>query len=869
MGSVQARKRKGGHLADRFELKSQAGTGGMGTVYQAVDLTTQQLVAVKVLHGKGASDADRFHQEAALLAELSHPAIVRYIDNGVTRQGEAYIAMEWLEGETLEERLARGPLPPGLVARLAQRLLGGLAAAHARGVIHRDMKPSNVFLTAWRIADAKILDFGIARRVFDSKRFTRAGATVGTPMYSAPEQARGDRSVDARADIFSLGCVLFECLVGEAPFVDDTPAKVMAKVCLGTAPSLAARLPSLDGELTELVQQMLTQDRAARPGQAAVLADRFAAVAERLDTDEAAPSVIENPRAARDTLSDGEQRVMALLLIAAADRGSGPARRSPGTHIMAALRPPLRVAAPASSSAITAEIASAPEVSVPPAAAPVLTPADLAPLGEALGGRCDRLLDGSVVVTVPQLSNLKDQVEQIARIALRLQQAAPEARLSLASGPGVLLARLPVGDVVEAAAARLETTEAGRIGCDDLSARLLGTHFRIERDPGGAYLGYERTAGAWLLQEWPNAARFVGRERELASLVALLKEAGDESVARIGVVVAPPGFGKTRLASELVRRTRDRARVVALRGLPVRGAGLYGALEPLLREAGVDADARTPVTAIRDALVQHLKTTAATAQAEGKDAVLLVVDDAQHLDLASVQLLDATVRGLASVPLVLLVLGRPETEDRFPGLFAERSPARLRLAALGRKALEALLADALPVRKPEAEEWIAAHAEGSPFFLLELARLAARDRVGELPPGLLGVGQSRFEALGPDGRRVLRACALLGQNFDPDDLIPLLGERARRGLPDLIALLCDKRVLVRMPGATGELSFLSPLLRELAYATLAPGDRALGRRVARRVLDAAGRTLPEFLLAGRSAVDTAAAGSVTASRRVG
>ena len=238
-------------LGDRFELKSQAGAGGMGTVYQAIDRRTGDLVAVKILNVRNVSDVGRFDQEALLLQELAHPGIVRYVDHGLTSHGDPYIAMEWLEGETLDQRLARGKLAAAGVANLAARVLEALAAAHEHGIVHRDIKPSNVFLSEWRLFNPRVIDFGVARRVEDPRRYTRRGATVGTPSYSSPEQARADATIDGRADIFSLGCVLFECLTGRPPFHGPSAKQVLTDICLTPVPRLQERWEDGDPELVQ------------------------------------------------------------------------------------------------------------------------------------------------------------------------------------------------------------------------------------------------------------------------------------------------------------------------------------------------------------------------------------------------------------------------------------------------------------------------------------------------------------------------------------------------------------------------------------------------------------------------------------------
>ena len=140
--------------------------------------------------------------------------------------------MEWLEGCTLEERLQAGPLTEVEVVALARRVVEGLALAAQKAVVHRDIKPANIFLPARQLEGAKILDFGLARRVEDSQSITRTGLALGTPLYMSPEQARGERSLDTRSDVFSLGSVLYESLCGEPPFEGASAFATLAKICL-------------------------------------------------------------------------------------------------------------------------------------------------------------------------------------------------------------------------------------------------------------------------------------------------------------------------------------------------------------------------------------------------------------------------------------------------------------------------------------------------------------------------------------------------------------------------------------------------------------------------------------------------------------
>src|SRR5215813_10231530 len=204
-------------LDERFEVEHQTRAGGMGEVFRGRDRVSGQAVAIKVISDRRDHHGARFAREVQLLAELSHPGIVRYISHGTTRLGALFLVMEWLDGEDLRRRLEREPLTMGESVALATRVAEALGAAHARGIVHRDLKPSNLFLPDGRIDQVKILDFGIAHKE-GLTQLTQTGTLIGTPGYMAPEQARGQEGIDARADVFALGCVLFECLTGSRPF---------------------------------------------------------------------------------------------------------------------------------------------------------------------------------------------------------------------------------------------------------------------------------------------------------------------------------------------------------------------------------------------------------------------------------------------------------------------------------------------------------------------------------------------------------------------------------------------------------------------------------------------------------------------------
>jgi predicted Ser/Thr protein kinase len=226
----------------RWRLERLIGKGGMGRVYEARDPKDGRRVALKVLPAELADDASfvgRFHRESKLLAELSHPHIVEVYDGGEDA-GRLWFAMEYVRGETLRRRIERGPLPPEEAARIAAEVASALTYAHARRVVHRDLKPENVLLDEQ--GRVRLADFGLSRLVKTdpaqaTTHLTRTDVILGTYEYMAPEQRRGSSDVDGRADLYSLGVILYEMLTGTLPFGRFSPASQVAK---GVSPALDA-----------------------------------------------------------------------------------------------------------------------------------------------------------------------------------------------------------------------------------------------------------------------------------------------------------------------------------------------------------------------------------------------------------------------------------------------------------------------------------------------------------------------------------------------------------------------------------------------------------------------------------------------------
>ncbi len=251
--------------AGNFVLLRKVGEGAFGTVYEARDRLDGRTVAVKVLHAIDALAERRFEREVSLLSRLAHPNIVRYLGHGRTPENRAYLAMEWLEGETLATRLERGPLSIDDTLLCARCVVAGLLHAESLRFVHRDLKPANLFLPRSKVAEAKILDFGFARRLEDWAALTGIGAAVGTPHYMSPEQARGERHIGVASDVFALGSVLYECLTGTHAFETAHPMAILMMICVDAPSRIEDLRPDVPPALARLVFAMLSKAPASRP----------------------------------------------------------------------------------------------------------------------------------------------------------------------------------------------------------------------------------------------------------------------------------------------------------------------------------------------------------------------------------------------------------------------------------------------------------------------------------------------------------------------------------------------------------------------------------------------------------------------------
>jgi serine/threonine protein kinase len=809
----------GSTVADRFELERLAGAGAMGQVWLARDLETGEQLAVKVL-GKSEHQehAARFLREALLLSQLDHPRIVRYVAHGLTEESSPYLVMEWLEGEDLAQRLQSGPLTIDETISLVQHVAQGLAAAHAAGVIHRDLKPGNLFLPNGSVEAVKVVDFGVAR-IKDST-WTKTGLMLGTPAYMSPEQAYGQREIDARADLFGLGCVAFECVTGRSAFGDKQVFAVLRKILLEEAPSLADSVPGVAPELDALVKRMMAKDPAARPQSAAEVADELA----KLSGTRASIPVAQRPSApapSRMVLTEREQRIVTVLSVAE------------------------------DFSALATDATTALDVLVPSPDSLDHT-GTLRVLLERTGGKVGRCNPNSFVLAFPSSGLPTDRATQAAECALLLADVWGGRAMSLASG------RLEVGAAADGNAADLAAQLLGEreeraaqpaaaqplvtnITIDDVTAGLLDARFEIAAGASGLILrgDRERRKDAAPALALVQATPLIGRERELGGIRAILAECIDEPVARVALVTGAAGMGKSRLRRELIgavstaeMQVWTAAGEVLHAGLPF---GLVSQLTLCAKRPFMGGSALNTMS--QQAWVDFLESECEAGP------VLIVIDDLQWGDALSLKVLDTALRDLRDSPLMIVAFARSTVHKQFPKLWSDRSIEEIRLSPLTRGASEQLVRGILgQAATDERVARILEQADGVPLYLEALARAVTQGRGDDVPDSVLAMVQSRFERFDTQARRIMRAASVFGRTFWPAGVQALVGSDAdvEAALRELVEQkLVSKQAQSRL-AEQQEYAFSTTLVCDSAYAMQTDADRALGHDLAAEWLAGAG-----------------------------
>jgi len=836
----------GRELGGRFEVGEPVAQGGMGAVYRARDRSTGSHVAVKVLL-ETAVDEHRFVREAQMLESIVHPGIVRHVAHGRDPEQGAYLVLEWVDGEPLSSRLERGPLALSESVRLIRQVAAAAGAAHAVGVVHRDLKPSNVMLRQGDVGRPVLIDFGATLRAGGVS--TTRPSLVGTPGYMPPEQARGSGEIDARADVFALGALLFECITGAPPFEGQSALSRLAKTVLADAPLLGELLPAAPPSLGELVRRMLSRDPADRPADAGEVAralERFEddLALERLEDDLAGGG---SEHLKPERFARSERAVLTLVF------GSSAAAPLPLERVQA--------------------------------------------IGVRHSGNVELLADGSVFLHFSGATAPTEQATRVARCALELAAALPDARFSVATGIGSVDRGLAVGDIVDAAGRLLHRVGVAGVVVDEVTAGLLTTRFEVDSVDGYSLLVGETRREAKPRRLLGRPTPTVGRDAELSALRAMVEDVFFEhGGAQVALVSGPAGIGKSRVRHELTDHLaglEPRPREWLGRGDPARIGSPFGVAASALR-AACDLRDGEPLGAQRDKLrafvgplttgenrerilefvgelcgvraadVESIQLRAARQDASlmfdqierawvevlaamSQDAgIVLVIEDLHWGDLGSVKLVEAALKNLDDAALLVVAFARPDVTDRFPGLWARRGVVELRLGPLASGAAERVVRSVLgnDVSSTRVRE-IVDRAGGNPFFLEEIIRSEASGEQVDLPHSVLSVLQSRLSRMEPEARLVTRAASIFGNSFWPAGVGALLaGTQLSEDVASWLMALEEREVVTPRPQSrlAGEVEYVfrHALVRDAAYALLADNDRRLGHRLAGEWLEGRG-----------------------------
>lgn len=854
-------------IADRFELSDRAGVGAMGAVYRAIDRESGLPVAVKLMHPGNESRIQRFMLEARVLAKLRHPGIVRYIAHGATLTDEPYLVMEWLDGRTLSDHLAAHRMSVGETVEMATQIADALVVAHAAGVAHRDIKPSNLFLCAGSSASSKLIDFGIAFADFHSHTLTATGAILGTPAYMAPERITSRPVANAPGDVFSLGCVLYRCLAGQAPFRASDAIALMAKIAVDDAPSITSVRADVSPSLAELVERMLDKQPDRRPDAASVVEQLRSIAADVYD------ETIDSHGAG--VLTHDEHRVVCVVMAQLPESSRGWAGISFDDRDDVVDYPQ-----------------DAPTATMQGVRAGPTWLAQIRGIGRQYGGRLELLSGGALVSSHTGIGTVTDLAAHAARFALTLKNRVPDVRIAMSIGRSERDAEA-AGEVIDRAARMLQlpTERPAGISVDTTLVSLLDRSFQIrDQTLYGELPALEATR-----QLLGRSTPCVGRDGELRILHSLAELSIDEPSARVVLVTAPPGVGKSRLRHEFLRTVSQAqdAAVWFAAGDPVSaGSRLVLLASALRRSAGIVEG--EPIEIRRRKLRSYVEKTVGVEQAarvtcfigelthtpyEGEQIVeldaaredprvmsdqlrrawldllraaahrgpvFMILDDLQWGDSPSIAFIDAALRELEDQPVFVLAMARPEVYDLFPKLWVDRDLHEIRLRNLPRKASGRLVRELLPDVEDAVADRVVKLAAGNAFYLEELIRAVADGGSAEsLPDSIVAMAQMRLEQLPAGGRQVLRAASVFGSVFWSRGVRHLVTtEHERPDIDNWLELLAEQEIIQSIAREKfpehRAFRFRHDVLREAAYASLTPGDRQLAHRLAGDWLTEAG-----------------------------
>jgi serine/threonine protein kinase/tetratricopeptide (TPR) repeat protein len=886
-----------GRVIGSYRLAARLGAGGMGDVYLAHDAKLDRPVALKFLAPEFAENRDRlrrFHQEARAASTLNHPHIVVVHDFGEL-EGRPYLVTEYVEGASLRERLRDGRFSPLAAVETGIQIASGLAAAHARGLIHRDIKPDNVMLRP--DGYVKVLDFGLAKLLTPaasparsgSESRTEAGAVIGTPRYMSPEQARG-LELDARSDVWSLGVVLYEMVAGEPPFGGATAADAIANILRAEPPPLTSLAPDAPAALAATIDRALRKDRLERQADAGEVLTDLRRVSLELAAREA-PLVL--PASSRDNDSDvsaaGERRRATVLVSVVAnyaslvERLAGSDVEQVVARIRAAAVDTMRRHGGVVNQSIGEEIVSL--FGIPAAH----EDDDLRAIRAAFE------LHGKVREIATMLGD--------AGRGLRLQSgvhAASVAVQRLREGPrryGL------AGPLVETAARLATAAEPDAIWLSPDCHRRVAPFVRTEPRPAVAtrgdaapltphsVLGESGLDSRLEAPERGGLTPYSGRAAELEALEARV-DLTRHGAGQVVVISGEPGVGKSRLLHELrtLLASTD-VRVLQGRCRSYGGVTSYlpfiEALQNALEVKDADTvrpDAAQVVVRIRAVesslepfiplylhllsmpsevfpLPRHLRgehlqaalleALAAffTSYAQRTPAVLLL-EDWHWADDASREALRHLAEVVAAYPLMVAVTARSEGART---LELPENTTRVMLGPLAFDASLAIIKAVLEVQTVPGELARRLHERtgGNPFFLEEMCHalreagavaangaevvMPATAESLHLPDSVQAVIRSRIDRLPPDGREVLRVASVIGREFARRILRDAMGEEDLTAALDRLKSAGIIQQIRVVPDPMYR--FKHVLTQEVAYESLLEHQRttlhaAVGRAIA-------------------------------------
>ncbi|MDX2051846.1 MAG: protein kinase [Polyangiaceae bacterium] len=810
-------------VGERFVVEKEVGRGGAGIVYRAFDLVTGGYTALKVIDaefGTAVAEESALAREGKLLSELDHPAIVKTIAYGFFEEtGRPFIAMEWLEGEDLARRQKRDPLSMRQAIQLTLLVADALEYAHEAGVIHQDIKPGNIFLcsTPQPALDLdffpKLVDFGVAAA--RGIQVTQAGDVVGTPAYMAPEQARCDGSVDARSDIYSLGATLFELISGRPPHVGPTAIATLARLVTTPPPRLSELRSGVSPKLDDLVSQMLSTERAERPGSIREVAE---VLLEILSEEGQISWVDVSDPGVSTRLGSGASRLITSIVALGFDKASSRERA------LEHLRQRTATAVPLGQQSIVAHLG----------------------VELAVGNEAHVALE---------------LARRLARSGARVGVASGRARLNWASPHGRVL---PVGEVVDRAAALARDAEPGTAVADVTTSELGRGRYEFRaRDDGSALVG-EPARGP----RTTSGAPFVGRDPELAQILSAFERTTSDCTPVLVTVTGPPGIGKTRLRREVLSRMAAHAHaphVILQRSEAYARGHALGAAADVLRAIidlpkGASPDeAESAIvarlgpatrseltTANREVLsrllaneplppgadprgardVLWLAMTDLVLQFIHKQPTAIVMEDLQWADPESIGWLDHMLGRATSQPLLVMGLIRPGFWGDHGARFAGRDHVRVELRPISKRSTRNIVRSLLGENASETlVEVIAERSSGLPLFAEELARLASTGESTALPPTIEAAIQASLDTLDEECRDALGRVSVLGLTCW-DSALEALGMPHSEGL---MSALASAEALVEQNGSRfsgpREWVFKHALVRDVAYGALGERER--------------------------------------------